>query len=332
MSSSATTLPTSRILGDSKYLRELQAKIACQLEHVPQLESEMQAHPSWTWPTGQLFTEEGHFVAYLMPKIEGIKGEEFIQFSSGFDWRQRVQAALALVRLVQATHEAGYIIGDLNPRNIFFKVYPEPYDDDDLILPTLTDTDSFQVNDPVTGEILFECSVQNPEYSAPELINAHTVHRSVEQDYFTLAIVLFQILSLGVHPFSGTVKGRAQQEIKDNISKNRNVLSGRDLTPPKGMIDIDILPDDILNLFDRTFRLGHTVTKSRADTHRWESILAALLEGGLEQCQRQARHHYSSHLPNCPWCTYEQRLAATPFHPALRDRDAAKTRKSSWNQ
>ena len=312
----------------SKQLNELQAKIAYQLEHVPRLEAEP-AHPYWTWPTEQLFTEEGDFVAYLMPKIEGIKGEEFIQFSSGFDWRQRVQAALKLVRLVQATHEAGYIIGDLNPRNLFFSVHEaSSQDDSELILPTLTDTDSFQINDLTTGDILFKCTVQNPEYSAPELINAYTFDRSVEQDYFTLAIVLFQILSLGVHPFSGTVKSRVHQEIKDNISKNRNVLTSKDLTPPKGMIDLDIFPDEVLRLFDRTFRLGHTVTKSRARTDEWESVLETLLAKGLTQCQRQAQHYYSSHHMNCPWCAYEQRVAASPFHPALRNRNAAKqTRK-----
>lgn len=309
--------------GDSKQLSELQGKIAYQLEHVPRLEAEP-AHPYWTWPTEQLFTEEGDFVAYLMAKIEGIKGEEFIQFSSGFDWRQRVQAALKLVHLVQATHEAGYIIGDLNPRNLFFSVYKPSQDDSELILPTLTDTDSFQINDLTTGDLLFKCTVQNPEYSAPELINAYTFDRSVEQDYFTLAIVLFQILSLGVHPFSGTVKSRVHQEIKDNISKNRNVLSGNVLTPPRGMIDLDIFPNDIFRLFDKTFRLGHTVTKSRTRTDEWETALATLLTEGLTQCQQQAQHHYSSHYSSCPWCAYEQKVAASPFHPALRNRNATK--------
>ncbi len=308
-------------------LKELELKISYMFQKPPQPPEALRQHQHafWTWPLQLLKTNQGNFVGYLMPYSKGIKGEEFLQFSSGFSWKARIQAALYLTHSVQASHTTGYIIGDLNPRNLFFTLKEEGQQE--LLLPTLTDTDSFQINDLDSGDILFNCTVQNPEYSAPELINAYTFNRSIEQDYFTLALVLFQILSLGVHPFSGTVKNQVVQEIKNNISKGRNVISSKELVAPKHMIELDIFPPDMLKLFDQTFRLGHTVSKSRTSTSDWIKHLSSLLEDGLSQCDKTPQHYYSQHLGQCPWCSYSKRLGADPFNPRLRLMDNQRRRK-----
>ena len=279
-------------------------------------------HPYWTWPIESLHTRDGDFVGYLMPKVSGVKGELFLQFTSGFSWRARLLAARNLAKLVEATHEAGYIIGDLNQRNLFFSDSEVAgsnergrADDGPMILPSITDTDSFQVNGP-NGEILFPCRVQNPEYSPPELINVMTsgpVDRTREQDYFTLAIIIFQLLSLGAHPFMGTLPGSVRQELRRNIERGHNVLFSKEFIRPKQLIDLEVLPPDITGLFQRTFELGHTVTRSRASANEWDEVLSQVLHQGLTVCSVEARHYYSSHLAECPWCKYAQRIGADPF-------------------
>lgn len=291
----------------SKQVIEIASKVQYMLDHPPSPPDDLASHTEhhyWTWPLAVLFSE-AQFVGYVMPKITGIKGEEFLQFGSGFSWQARLIACRNFVSLVQATHQAGYIIGDLNPRNLFFT----PVKND--ILPSVTDTDSFQIGG-VGQEVLFPCKVQNPEYSAPELIETLARERTLEQDYFTLAIVLFQILSLGVHPFSGAMKGAVNQEIRLNILKNRNVLFSKELIRPKAMLDASIFPSEMLTLFDRTFRKGHTVTKLRASTEEWLGVLDEVI-AGLETCTKNPHHFYSNHLSECPWCNYALRIGVDPF-------------------
>ncbi len=289
----------------TKKLTSLEHKLAFMLNNRPRPPLDVE-HSFWTWPEELLYNNSG-FAGYLMPKLEGVKGEEFIQFSSGFSWKERLEAALYLVKAVKATHVAGYVVGDLNPRNLFF-VEGSP------VLPTLTDTDSFQVQTS-DGEILFPCTVQNPEYSAPELINAISVDRTFEQDFFTLAIVVFQILSLGLHPFLVTSSDNQNREIKDNIAKGLSVFS-KNVTKPKHMIDLAVFSDDLLVLFKKMFGIGLTVTKSRPQLAVWQHSLEQEL-AGLKICGSTASHYYGGHLEDCPWCDYKQKIA-DPFDPRLK--------------
>lgn len=310
-------------------LQELRQKVKYMIAHPPAAAEELPQpadHHYWTWPLVRVFSRDGIFSGYVMPRLTGIKGEEFLQLGSGHSWQARLIAARNLARLLRATHGAGYIVGDLNPRNLFFTAGADPTRSEaataaPMVLPSLTDTDSFQVGG-VDGEpILHPCRVQNPEYSAPELINATSDDRTVEQDYFCLAIIVFQLLALGLHPYAGTSRNSTDQEIRTNIARGRNLLfsDASELIPPKKMVDLAILPPEILALFEQTFRRGDTVTRARASAADWAAVLDRVLAEGLRICHRKPNHHYGAHLPDCPWCSYARRLGADPFNlPAAR--------------
>ena len=72
-------------------LETLSQKINHMYEKPPMPPRELGAdnHAFWTWPLQPLFDIERSFVGYLMAKLKGIKGEEFLQFSSGFSWQER---------------------------------------------------------------------------------------------------------------------------------------------------------------------------------------------------------------------------------------------------
>jgi len=304
--------------------QELYDKLEIMLARRPRAPSylgEHAEHPFWAWPERRLQTSDGTFAGYAMPRMQGVKGEEFHQFASGFDWATRMDAARNVAALVVATHDAGYVIGDLNPRNLFFLPLRSAAPAGVVsaasacVLPSVIDTDSFQVEDLEDGAVLFECRVQNPEYSAPELIDGVARDRTRQQDDFTLAIVLFQILTLGVHPFSGIVKGSVNREIRNNIAKRRNVLLSRDLQPPKDMVDLTVLPPPVRALFERTFGPGHLVTGARAPAREWSEVLAETLATGLVVCDRTDRHAFGRHERRCPWCAYAAAVGADPFRP-----------------
>jgi hypothetical protein len=307
-----------------EHAQELFDKLGVMLTRRPRTPAHLDGyagHPFWAWPERPLHLADGSFAGYVMPRMRGIKGEEFHQFASGFDWAARIDAGRHLSALVVATHDAGYVIGDLNPRNLFFAPLGHATPGDTRpgsqvrVLPSIIDTDSFQINDPDTGALLFECRVQNPEYSAPELIDGVSKNRTRQQDAFTLAIVLFQILTLGVHPFSGVVKGSVNREIRSNIAKRKNVLLSADLQPPRGMVDLSVFPPLVRALFERTFGPGHVMTGARASALEWSELLGETLATGLVTCDRTERHVFGRHERRCPWCAYAAAVGADPFRP-----------------
>src|SRR5262249_43516736 len=98
-----------------------------------------------------------------------------------------------LAAAVRGVHEAGLVIGDLNESNVLVT---------SQALVTLVDVDSFQVR---TADQVFPCRVGKPEYTPPELIGPFyaDLDRLPEHDACALAVLMFQLLMQGVHPFAG---------------------------------------------------------------------------------------------------------------------------------
>lgn len=123
----------------------------------------------------------------------------------------RIVAAYA--DTMQALHDAGYAIGDVNDKNLL--AWP-----DGRIL--ILDADSFQVPD--NGGGYHRCRVGRPEYQPPEILNrmsppcrisgcpeGPSVHqvgygcfdRKPDHDRFSLGVLAYQALCDGRHPYSG---------------------------------------------------------------------------------------------------------------------------------
>src|SRR5436305_1951244 len=96
---------------------------------------------------------------------------------------------------MDALHSRDYVVGDVNESNILVA---------DTALITVVDTDSFQVRDP-DGKTVFHCPVAKPEFTPPELQGRqlHDVDRVPAHDRFGLAVLIFQLLMEGTHPFAG---------------------------------------------------------------------------------------------------------------------------------
>lgn len=115
------------------------------------------------------------------------------------------QLCVTILRVINAVHKEGIIIGDINDRNILVK------DENNVFF---VDTDSYQLNDIPSG-------VGTPEYTAPELLRAYqSVDYSkflklVTDDYFATATLLFKILMRGNYPYSHLNGGTIVQNMKD---------------------------------------------------------------------------------------------------------------------
>ena len=261
------------------------------------------------FPLATASLRDGRFAGFLMNLVSGHKPLYEI-YSPGArkknfpraDYRFLVRAASNIARAVGSVHQADCVIGDINHSGILVS---------DKATAALIDADSFQYSD---GNRQFLCKVGVPEYTPPELQGkklSETV-RTREHDAFGLAIVIFQMLCMGRHPFVGTYS-QGEMPIERAIREHRFAYSLRrnsGMTPPPGAVLISDFPKNIAHAFEIAF--GQT--QARPSAEHWVSLLSEL-EQSLKQCGKNDLHYYPATAPECIWCRMELRLGITLFLP-----------------
>ncbi len=291
-------------------IKELQDKISFMITYPPNAEKifpNKAHHIFWAWPKKLIYNAEGRFDGYALPKVQGQNGYDFMRLDSKASWKSRLRAAFYLTKLVSSTHSASYIIGDLNPRSIVINKKS---------LPTIINTDSFQINNGITGKMLFPCLAADLEYAAPEarVNQQNLIPRKVNEDYFSLSIYIFQLLMLGTHPYLNTSKDHSKQNISDSIIAGENILFTKGVTPPATMPSLDVLTPEMQELFRRCFQEGHSDPEKRPSTTEWLRLLGNVINKGLSMCSKHNEHFYSNHQKECPWCLYIQKHQFDPFN------------------
>jgi TonB family protein len=279
----------------------------------------LRMHRSICWPTALLYTSPSKAVlaGFLMPKLD-LKSfwkallfmdpqDRTARFGGGFTWKHLVTSATNIASAVAAIHEQGYCIGDLNESNVL--IAPNA-------LASVIDCDSFQVRDSVAGKT-YRSPVGKPEYTAPELTGKRfeDVDRTIASDSFALAVLLFQLLMQGTHPFQA--KGRL---VEDASSTEAKILlghfpygsRGKEIAPPDHAPPFEILHPEIRKLFERCFKTGHARPDQRPTAREWFLVLRSL-DSTFRQCAANANHLYFDHLRCCPWCEIESRRGRDPF-------------------
>ncbi len=295
-------------------------KLTAMFANPPQDPIATQEHVSIAWPVDLLRTvdDNGQIVGFLMPRVTGMR--PVIDFYTPKTRRQRCPlfnyfdlhcTARNLAAAVHALHVRGYIIGDVNESNILVS---------DTGLVTLVGTDSFQVRDPQNGEV-YRCPVGKPEFTPPELqgVNFADIDRGPEHDLFGLAVLIFQLLMEGRHPFAGIFQGRG-----DSLSCAERISAGHfpyskgervPYHPPPLALSFDILHPLLRDLFVRCFEDGHTNPHARPDAKTWRRALDEA-EEALITCSVNEQHCYGNHLNDCPWCERAAQLGGLDPFPS----------------
>lgn len=265
-------------------------------------------HRSIAWPSALLYKDSScsQWAGFLMPAVNTKAFQKAIfymdssdrsrLFGGGFNWKYLYTAGFNFVSSVAAIHEKSYCIGDINESNVL--VAPNA-------LITLIDCDSFQVPDYSCGKI-YRCPVGKPEYTAPELQGKYypEVDRTPETDCFALAVLLFELLMEGTHPYQA--KGRL---VEDCPSTQAKIVRGhfaytmgdRNVAPPDHAPPFDILHPEIQQLFHRCFVDGHQKPQARPTALEWFETLKRLANR-FRQCAVNQNHMFLDHLNTCPWC------------------------------
>lgn len=256
-------------------------------------------HISIAWPRERLYHTGGDFAGYIMPAVKGavlllqaFNPAERARTFRSYPWNYLHQTAINLARAVNAIHARNYVIGDINESNVL--LFPNT-------LITLIDTDSFQVQH-------YPCPVGKPEYTPPELQgkNLRSVQRTVQHDYFGLAVLIFQLLMEGNHPFrarwigGGTPITTEQEKIALGLFPYSRSPSSK-VQPPPSMHSFDMLHPAVADLMRRCFEDGHRDPQCRPNPAEWEQALQTA-NSALVKCRRNPAHYYANHQCDCPWC------------------------------
>jgi DNA-binding helix-hairpin-helix protein with protein kinase domain/Tfp pilus assembly protein PilF len=272
------------------------------------------------WPVDVLRSQPGGDVAgFVMKRIN--EGREVHQLHSPksrlqsfpeASWAFLIYVAANIVRAITTVHEHGFVIGDVNPKNILVSRSATVF---------LLDCDSFQVS---AGGKSYRCEGGFPEYTPPELQGRAfgAIDRQPEHDYFGLAVAIFQLLFLGRHPFSGLYLGAGEMPLERAIRERRFAYGvdseSRQMKQPPGALSMEAVPKPIADLFRRAF-LSATAAE-RPGPQEWIAPLESLTKS-LKMCDLHSGHHFCRELSECPWCGIETGVRIRLFNFPRTGRD-----------
>ncbi len=302
----------AKIYRSGKLSSEHQLKLRAMLKNpLLDLSMRIRGHITITWVIDLLVDPQTlKFVGYLMPKLpQGMvalhncyNANDRRKKLPHFHYGSLHKVALNLAEIVSVIHRNEYVIGDINESNICVG---------EKSVVTIIDTDSFQVRD---GSKTYRCLVAKGEYVPPELSlllkrlgkSYKDIDRVVEHDLFGLAVIMFQLLMNGTHPFDGIYTGKGEQPSKPEriaagyfpYGKKIVPFKPRPIAPP-----FELLHPELRELFVQCFEAGYSNPRVRPTAEEWQKVLNKA-DRNLVRCSLVSQHYYGNHLKVCPWCKY----------------------------
>jgi len=265
------------------------------------------------WPSTTLHDRpRGTMKGFIMPRVSGHRevhelygpAHRKVQFPHA-DWAFLIRAARNVAAAFQSVHDCRYTIGDVNQSGILISQQAVCH---------LIDTDSFQIR---LGNKVYYCEVGTPHFTPPELQGQRLqeVLRKHNHDNFGLAVIIFQLLFMGRHPFAGRYSGSGEMPIERAIDEYRFAFgaraSTRQMAPPPNTLELSVCTSPVAQLFERAFSEEAFRKESRPTAQEWVNKLDAL-GSSLHGCSQNSSHKYPRNLSSCPWCKLEN-VSGTVF-------------------
>lgn len=287
---------------------EKREKITAMLENSPDdavVKLNSMSFIQLAWPVGVAY-KGGQFVGFVMPYVD-------LSHSSTLDFyldqrlyeekfkhvpltlSYRIEIARNLAGVIKALHARNHFFIDFKPQNV--RVY------DRYHLISLIDCDGFSISG--LNNRRFPASSYSSEYICPSAIknNSQPASLAVDQDLFALAVVIFQILNFGIHPFSGLiVKGDGATTTDEKVEKGYypyGKIEHPNIKPIKNSAHFTF-SDELRTLFDQSFGSSTPVS-----VNKWIEVLDKLLSQKLlVKCSSfpTSAEHIHFDGKECPAC------------------------------
>jgi DNA-binding helix-hairpin-helix protein with protein kinase domain len=256
------------------------------------------------WPTATLHERPGGpVVGMIMPKVKE-RNELHTLYSPAqrksvfphADWNFLIHTAMNCAIAFDAIHRVGVVMGDVNQSNVM--VFKQG-------VVVLIDCDSFQVE--AHGRRYF-CEVGVPIFTPPELQSLssfHGVPRTPNHDRFGLALLIFHLLFMGRHPFSGRFTGKGEMPLERAIGEYRFAYglsaASSQMQPPPASIPMTAIPPELGAMFERAFNKSSGQPNARPRADEWAGALNSFRKQ-LKSCTVDPGHVFLSSSGSCPWC------------------------------
>lgn len=290
-------------------------KLEAMLELSPELPDQVengQRYVQIAWPQAAVFDGQGGFAGFVMPLLDMAQTAELEQIMQERQARAaglptglgpKLTLAANLAAVIDALHQQQHYVVDLKPVNLRFYR--------DSLYIAMLDCDGFSIQGHAER---FPAEQFTADYLAPEFQRkGMPAGTEMAQDRFALAVVIFQLLNFGIHPYSGRpgnaqvatdIPGRIRDGcyaygIKRHKQLAPNATSGHALMPP-----------ELRAMFDRAFSLSPKPQRpSAAD---WAQLLRAYAQrsgGKLTVCAVNPEHqHFAGQ--GCGACARDKVIVA----------------------
>ena len=256
------------------------------------------------WPKDIVVNKEGQVCGFVMKKLT-----KYVPLHNLFSPMDRkrlfpdkgynflVHAARNLSVAFHSLHAEGIIVGDVNEGNILVN---------GLGMIAFIDCDSFQIKD---GTQYHYCEVGVPRYTAPELLaksSFENVIRTSNNDTFSMAVLLFQLLFLGRHPFAG--KNNSSDDIDEEKAIKQHwfayslISKHQKLLPPNDSLPLKTVSTALQDLFHESFEQ----IERRPLPAKWVAALDDF-QRNMVLCTVSPLHNYPNTFDHCPWCAFKEK-------------------------
>jgi DNA-binding helix-hairpin-helix protein with protein kinase domain len=254
------------------------------------------------WPQDLAYSRNGALLGFTMKRLRNthpihqIYGpKDRINLFPKVYWDFLFHVAANVARAFATIHQHGHTIGDVNENNLLVDSTGQVH---------LIDCDSFEIR---VEDKSYSCGVGVPHYTPPELQKKtlSSVRRVPNHDLFGLGVIIFQLLFMGRHPFSGRFSGSQHYELPDNIREFRFFYTQRqknsEYGPPPWIFGLNSVGSRLAELFELCFT--ERFSASRPEPQSWIDALTQA-QKGLLRCVSSRAHQYLS--GGCHWCDLER--------------------------
>ncbi|WP_322427023.1 hypothetical protein [Janthinobacterium sp. GMG1] len=290
-------------------------KLEAMLELSPELPDQLENGKRYVqiaWPQAAVFDGQGGFAGFVMPLLDMAQTAELEQIMQERQARAaglptglgpKLTLAANLAAVIDALHQQQHYVVDLKPVNLRFYR--------DSLYIAMLDCDGFSIQGHAER---FPAEQFTADYLAPEFQRkGMPAGTEMAQDRFALAVVIFQLLNFGIHPYSGRpgnaqvatdIPGRIRDGcyaygIKRHKQLAPNATSGHGLMPP-----------ELRAMFDRAF--SQSPTPQRPSAADWAQLLRGYAQrsgGKLVICAVNPEHqHFAGQ--GCAACARDKVIGA----------------------
>jgi DNA-binding helix-hairpin-helix protein with protein kinase domain len=254
------------------------------------------------WPMGLVYhARTRQLVGFVMPRLNDCQPIQHlynpVQRLRHFPraaWNFQVRAAVNLAAAFDEVHKAGCLVGDVNQSNVQVSTQA---------LVRLIDCDSFQVR---SNGKAYLCEVGVAHYIPPELQgkSLRGLVRTENHDRFGLAVLIYQLLFVGRHPYAGVYRGAGDPAFEQLIAEFRfaqgPAAATWGMSPPPHTPTFADIPPALGTLFRRAFERGGEMG-TRPRPVEWLSEVKRL-EPMIVECAADSGHKYWRGARSCVWC------------------------------